>query len=77
MTMNSWFSRALLSTGIVGLYISTIRKGKQNYHTVGTAPKTNKKIIGTDAKSISQTYIHDLLLSWFSSATSMNIGGFK
>jgi len=41
----------------------------KKYHTVGTVPKFNRKI------DTPNTHIHDRLLSWFATGTSLKVAG--
>jgi hypothetical protein len=46
-------------------------KKKQEYHTVGTIPKSNIKIVGRWKIDKPNTQIHDHTLSWLGKGTSI------
>jgi len=54
-----------------------IIKGKKKYHTVGTIPRSNIKIIESGNIDTSITLINDHPLSWLGTVTSIKVGGFK
>jgi hypothetical protein len=45
------------------------------YHTVGTFPKSNRKIVEIDKIDIPNTQIHDFCLSWLRTAIKMKSAG--
>jgi hypothetical protein len=49
----------------------------EKYHTVGTIPKSNIKIVERGKIDISNTQIHDCPLSWLGTDTSIKSGGFN
>jgi hypothetical protein len=49
-------------------------KNKIKYHTVGTVPKSNQKIIETKAKAIPLAHIHNHSLSWLDTGTLIKSG---
>ena len=51
-------------------------KNKQ-YHTPGTIPKENIKIIERGQIDSTNTQMHDLLFSWHGTGTSLKGGGFE
>jgi len=55
-----------------------MRKKYKKYHTVGTVPKSNKKIVETETKPISlDTHVRRRSLSWLGTGTSVTSGGIK
>jgi hypothetical protein len=55
-----------------------MKKMKNNkYHTVGTVPKSNRKIVERDKIDTSNTQIHDLSLFWLATGTPMKSCGVK
>jgi hypothetical protein len=44
---------------------------KQKYHTVGTIPKSERKIVERDKIDSPNTQIHECSLSWLATGTSM------
>ena len=48
----------------------------KKYHTVGTGPKTNRKIVEIGKIDNSSKHKHDCSLSWLGIGTSMKSGGF-
>jgi hypothetical protein len=47
----------------------------KKYHTVGTIPKSNIKIVERGIMYIPNTQMHDRLLSWLDTGTSIISGG--
>jgi len=50
-------------------------KNKKKYHTVGTVPKSHRKIIEMCNIDTSSTQLHDRSFSWIFTATSIKSGG--
>jgi hypothetical protein len=50
---------------------------KNEYYNVVIVPKSIRKIVETDPKSILLTHIHDRSLSWIGTGTSIKSGGVK
>jgi hypothetical protein len=53
------------------------KKNKQKTHTVGTVPKSNRKIVERDEIDTINTHIHDCSFSWFGTGTSVESGWVK
>jgi len=49
----------------------------KKYHTVGTVPQSNGKIVEKGITDIPSTQIHDRLLSWLGIGISIKCGGAK
>ena len=49
----------------------------KKYQTVRTVPKSNRKIVETEALLIPPTDVHDHPLSWLGTDTSIKSGGVK
>jgi len=47
----------------------------KKYHTVGTIPKSDIKIVERAKIDIPNTQMHDRLLSWLDTGTSIKSGG--
>jgi hypothetical protein len=47
----------------------------RKYHTIGTVPKSNRKIVERSNIDASNTHIHDRSLSWLDTETSIKSGG--
>jgi len=52
-------------------------KGNKKYHTIGTFPKPNSKIVERSKIDITNTQMDDLSLSWFGTGTSLLSGRVK
>ena len=71
------------SVGKKFFYSKTLKKKKlwnemkNEYYNVGIVPKSIRKIVETDPKSILLTHIHDRSLSWIGTGTSIKSGGVK
>jgi hypothetical protein len=51
-------------------------KNTTQYHTVGTVPKSNRKVVKRDKFDTPSTEIHDRRPSWVSTGTSIKSGWF-
>ena len=58
-------------------YVLKCKKKKKKYYTVGTVPKSNRKIVKRDKIDIPITQIHDHPLLWLGTGTSIKSGGVK
>ena len=47
---------------------------ENKYHTVGTVPKSNRQIVETGRIDTPNTQIHDCLLCWLGTDTSIKSG---
>ena len=61
---------------LAGANIKNKEKSK-NYHTVGTFPKSNRKIVEKGKINTLSTQINDHSLSWLSTGTSIKSGEVK
>jgi hypothetical protein len=48
---------------------------KNKYHTVGTFPKPIRKMVERGKMDTPNTQIHDRIISWLDTDTSINSGG--
>jgi len=53
------------------------KRGKKKYHTVGTPPKSNQKIVEKDKIDTLNIHLYDRSLSWLGTEASMQSDGVK
>ena len=53
------------------------KRGEKKHHTVGTAPKSNQKIVERDKIDTLNTHLYDRSLSWLDTEASMQSDGVK
>ena len=52
-------------------------KNKKKYHTVGTVPNSNRKIVERGTTDTPNRQLHDRSLSWLGTGISIKSGGVK
>jgi hypothetical protein len=75
------FSAIAVITGLLNIILKInqyeIKRRAKIYHTVGTVPKSNIKIVERGKIDTLNTLIHDCLLSCLGTVTSIKSGGVK
>jgi hypothetical protein len=67
----------LLAAFYANVIICTNNMKHKKYHTVGTIPKLNIKIVENDKIDASNTQIHDCSLPWFGTGSLIKSGRVK